>query len=132
MDPDKIDMRANRLKWTAQKGKNVAKLNKTDKSILDDVAKLLNETQWESVRIRIEVHVALGTKSKRKAVIKRQRAKDKTAAGKRANAVRNYLIRKGVRANRVQAVGIGSARPLTQPATDPANKRIDFIRTEQR
>ena len=63
---------------------------------------------------------------------KRQAKKDKAAAGKRANAVRNHLIGKGVRANRLQAVGIGSARPLTQPATDPTNKRIDFIRTEQR
>ncbi len=132
MDPSKIDMQGQTFKFSSKKGRNAAKLTKTDKSILNDVAKLLKEDQWQNVQIRIEVHVALGTKSKKKSVIKRQRPRDKATAGKRANAVRNYLISKGVRANRLQAVGIGSTRPLTQPATDPANKRIEFIRTEQR
>ena len=132
MDPGQISTQGAKFKFASDKGKNIAKLTATDKLILDDVATLLNDAQWATVQIRIEVHVALGTKSKNKGVIKRQGTKDAAGAGKRADAVRNYLISKGVSAGRLQAVGIGSARPLTQPATDPTNERIDFIRTEQR
>jgi outer membrane protein OmpA-like peptidoglycan-associated protein len=52
----------------------------------------------------------------------------------RAEAVRDFLIRKGVDADRLQAVGFGNTRPLDPKKTADArakNRRVDFIIVEQ-
>jgi large repetitive protein len=52
----------------------------------------------------------------------------------RAEAVRNFLIKKGVEPDRLQAVGYGDTRPLDKRKTADArakNRRVEFIIVEQ-
>ncbi|HEX9102021.1 MAG TPA: OmpA family protein, partial [Polyangia bacterium] len=52
----------------------------------------------------------------------------------RAEAVRDFLIRRGVDADRLQAVGFGNTRPLDSHRNAEArakNRRVDFIIVEQ-
>ena len=52
----------------------------------------------------------------------------------RAESVRNFLIRKGVEPERLQAVGYGDTRPLDKRKTAEArakNRRVEFIIVEQ-
>ena len=52
----------------------------------------------------------------------------------RANAVRELLIKRGVDADRLQAVGYGDGRPLDKrPNADARakNRRVEFIIVEQ-
>jgi outer membrane protein OmpA-like peptidoglycan-associated protein len=52
----------------------------------------------------------------------------------RAEAVREYLIMKGVEADRLQAVGYGTSRPVDKRKTAEArakNRRVEFIIVEQ-
>ena len=82
--------------------------------------------------IRVEVHLALGTASKNAAQIRAQKAKDKTLSNQRARAILDYLLSQGVTVQQLQAVGIGSDRPLgTAGPTDASNERIDFIKAQQ-
>jgi outer membrane protein OmpA-like peptidoglycan-associated protein len=122
---DRINLQGNKIEF---KG-NTAELTNASQTILKQVADLIVK---RSLTIRIEVHVALGTKSKSNAAIKKQKARDKTLATNRANAILNYLVAQGVQIQNLQAAGIGSDRPLNQPATDPLNERVDFIKSQQR
>ncbi|HEY2743566.1 MAG TPA: OmpA family protein [Polyangia bacterium] len=52
----------------------------------------------------------------------------------RAESVRNFLIKKGIEADRLQAVGYGDTRPLDKRKTADArakNRRVEFIIVEQ-
>jgi outer membrane protein OmpA-like peptidoglycan-associated protein len=128
LDPDRINLRGSRIEFGGAKS---AKLTKASRTILDDIVRILQDNANRDVRIRIEVHVPLGTTSTKQNVITAQQKKDKTLSGQRADAIREYLLRAGVDVARLQAVGIGSDRPMAQPASAPENERIDLIRTEQ-
>jgi outer membrane protein OmpA-like peptidoglycan-associated protein len=128
MDPTRINLKGARIKFAGRS----ANLTKADKQILDDIAVLLTK-DYPNARIRIEVHSKLGTKSKNRRTITKQKRKDKVLTGKRADAVRTYLGKKGVAGGRLQAAGLGSDLPLEPAApTAESNDRVDFIRTEQR
>jgi outer membrane protein OmpA-like peptidoglycan-associated protein len=61
-------------------------------------------------------------------------AKQKKDAQARAEAVREFLIKKGVEPERLQAVGYGNERPLEKAKTQKAraaNRRVEFIVVEQ-
>jgi outer membrane protein OmpA-like peptidoglycan-associated protein len=48
----------------------------------------------------------------------------------RSNRVRDYLIKKGIDADRLEAVGFGADRPLVEGITEAArekNRRVDFV-----
>lgn len=84
------------------------------------------------LNIRIEVHVALGTKATGGAAIKAQKQRDKQSATQRARAIQEFLVGIGVAAAQLQSVGIGSDRPLSTAApTDPINDRVDLIKAQQ-
>jgi outer membrane protein OmpA-like peptidoglycan-associated protein len=123
---DSIDLRGARVEFA---GPRSAALKSGSKAILDDIAKLFADKP--EARVRIEVHTALGTTATNPRRVEAQQRKDAALAQRRADVVRQYLLGKGVDVARIQTVGIGSARPLVQPPSDPANERIDFIRTEQ-
>lgn len=111
-------------------GKSSSTLTNASKTILNQVAKLIINN---GLRIRVEVHVPLGTRSSSKAAIKKQQRKDKDLAEDRANAILDYLTSQGVSIQNLQAVGLGSERPLSGTvATDPLNERVDFVKTQQR
>jgi hypothetical protein len=121
--PDRLDLKG------AQVAFQRATLTAQTKRLLDQVASIMKTRR---LAIRVEVHVALGTKAKGKAAIAAQRKRDKTLAQQRARAISDYLITQGVTIQQLQAVGLGSDRPLgTVDPTDPANERVDFIKQQQ-
>jgi large repetitive protein len=89
---------------------------------LDRVAERLKSNP-QVKRIRIEGHADKG-EGKRAFVLSQARA----------DAAREYLIRKGVEAERLQSVGYGDSRPAATTNTAEArakNRRVEFIVVEQ-
>ena len=122
---DRINLRGNRIEFTG----TTANLTAASKIILKQVAELMKKN---GLVIRVEVHVALGTKSKVARVIADQKKKDKTLSQKRADAVFQYLQSEGVPVANLRAVGLGSDRPFGSSApTEPVNDRADFIKAQQ-
>jgi outer membrane protein OmpA-like peptidoglycan-associated protein len=59
--------------------------------------------------------------------------RDKALAQRRAKLVLDYLVGQGVPITQLQAVGLGSDRPLgSNPPADPINDRVDLIKAQQR
>ncbi|MCG8420303.1 MAG: OmpA family protein [Proteobacteria bacterium] len=124
---DRIDLRGNKIAFV---GPRSARLTRQSQDLLRQVANIVKR---RDLKIRVEVHVPLSTRSKRRRAIARARAGDRQLAQRRAEAILSYLVRKqGVSLPALQAVGIGSARPLESPATRAVNERVDFIKREQR
>ncbi|HVV88686.1 MAG TPA: OmpA family protein [Kofleriaceae bacterium] len=123
---DHIDLRGNQIEFAAgDRG-----LAPATKVLLGQVASLIRD---KGLTIRIEVHVARGTTSKLPKVIARQAARDKLQSQKRAKLVLDYLVAQGVPLSQLQAVGLGSDRPLgSNPPEDPINDRVDLIKAQQR
>jgi outer membrane protein OmpA-like peptidoglycan-associated protein len=105
-------------------------LTAAGKQVLNSVASVIID---KKLTIRVEVHVALGTKSKVPKLIATAQKKDKDIALRRALQILDYLASKGIPLAQLQAVGIGSDRPLgTSLPTDNINERVDFIKAQQR
>ncbi|HEY5945731.1 MAG TPA: OmpA family protein [Kofleriaceae bacterium] len=122
--PDRIDLKGQPIAFD-----KAGKLTDKSKTLLGQVATII---KTRKLAIRIEVHTSLGTKATGAAAIRAQKVKDKANAQKRASAIADYLISQGVTATQLQAVGIGSDRPLgTATPTDPINDRVDMIKTQQ-
>jgi outer membrane protein OmpA-like peptidoglycan-associated protein len=121
---DRIDLKGQPIVFD-----KTGKLTAQSRTLLQQVATIIKNRK---LTIRIEVHVPLGTKLTGAAQIKAQKTKDKAAAQKRAAAIADYLESQGVTKTQLQAVGIGSDRPLgsTTP-TDPLNDRVDLIKAQQ-
>jgi outer membrane protein OmpA-like peptidoglycan-associated protein len=121
---DRIDLKGQQVSFDRRGNlTNAAKLTLTQAATIIKNRKLT---------IRIEVLVARGTKSTSSAALNAQRPKDNALASRRAAAVQEFLISQGVAANQLQAVGIGSDRPLDSAApTDPSNDRVDLIKAQQ-
>jgi outer membrane protein OmpA-like peptidoglycan-associated protein len=123
---DRIDLRGHKLEFTA----GDRALAPASKVVLGHVATLIRD---RGLAIRIEVHVARGTTSRNPRLIARQAPRDKAAAQKRAKLVLDYLVSQGVPIAQLQAVGLGSDRPLgSNPPEDPINDRVDLIKAQQR
>jgi outer membrane protein OmpA-like peptidoglycan-associated protein len=104
-------------------------LTAASRQLLTQVAALIKNRR---LAIRIEVHVPLGTRSTGQAQIAAQRRRDKQVAQQRAKLISDFLIGQGVPPGQLQAVGIGSDRPLgTATSSDPVNERVDFIKAQQ-
>jgi outer membrane protein OmpA-like peptidoglycan-associated protein len=122
---DRIDLKGQQVSFN----RNANTLTPAARQLLGQVATLIKNRK---LSIRIEVHVPLGTKAKGAAAINARKRVDKQQAQARAKAIFDYLVTQGVAAQQLQAVGIGSARPLgTNTPTDPANERVDFIKSQQ-
>ena len=121
---DRIDLKGQQVVFDKQN-----KLTNASKTLLTQVATIIKNRK---LTIRIEVHVARGTKATTAAALNAQRPKDKQLAQKRAAAVQEFFVSQGVPANQLQAVGIGSDRPLdTATPTDAINDRVDLIKAQQ-
>jgi large repetitive protein len=116
------------------KGQSIAfdranKLTPSARALLTQAATLIKNRK---LSIRVEVHTALGTRSSNAATIKAQRQRDKQLAQQRARQIQEHLVGQGVPPAQLQAVGIGSDRPLgTAMPTDPVNDRVDLIKAQQ-
>ena len=92
-------------------------------SLMDRVAEKIKSNPGVK-RIRIEGHTDDVGGSK----------KNMELSQARAESVRNFLIKKGVEPERLQAVGYGDTRPLDKRKTSDArakNRRVEFIIVEQ-
>ncbi len=122
---DRIDLKGQQVTFN----RNANTLTPAARQLLGQVATLI---KTRKLSIRIEVHVPLGTKAKGAAAINARKRVDKQQAQARAKAISDYLASQGVAVQQLQAVGIGSDRPLgTNAPTDPANERVDFIKSQQ-
>ena len=122
---DRIDLKGAQVAFA----RGGAALTAPAKQLLGQVAAIIKARR---LTVRIEVHVPLGTKSTNAAQIAVQKRKDKVTAQQRAKAVLDYLVSQGVAVQQLQAVGIGSDRPLgTSSPTDAVNERVDFIKAQQ-
>lgn len=54
-------------------------------------------------------------------------AKNQELSELRARAVASYLVKKGVAAERIDAVGYGDSRPLVKDGNDVRNRRVEFV-----
>ncbi len=92
-------------------------------SILDDVASVL-KTHPDIARIRVEGHTdSVGSD-----------AYNQKLSDRRAKAVQDYLVNKGIEASRLEAIGYGESQPLADNATAEGrakNRRTEFKVTEQ-
>ncbi len=120
---DRIDLKGAKLAFKD------AALTAPAKQVLSQIATLI---KTRKLTIRVEVHVALGTKSTAAAIVAGEKKKAKALAQKRGAAILEYLIHEGVPQAQIQAVGIGADRPLGAAApSDPINERVDFIKAQQ-
>jgi outer membrane protein OmpA-like peptidoglycan-associated protein len=123
---DRIDLRGNKVEFAG----NSDRLTNASRIILGQVASLIKD---RTLTIRVEVHTALGTRSKNARQITRQKQRDKDLSQRRAQAILDYLAGQGVPLAQLQAVGLGSDRPLgANPPEDSINERVDFIKAQQR
>ncbi|MFT3696232.1 MAG: OmpA family protein [Kofleriaceae bacterium] len=121
---DRIDLKGQPISFDRN-----GKLTAQAKTLLVQVATIVKQRK---LTIRVEVHTALGTKSTNANLVAQQKKKDKQTAQKRAQEIQDFLLSQGVAQQQVQAVAIGSDRPLgsSNPA-DPTNERIDLIKAQQ-
>jgi outer membrane protein OmpA-like peptidoglycan-associated protein len=99
---------------------NSAELEPTSIAILDKAAESL--LAWPEVKVEVGGH----TDSTGSAV------KNRTLSQARADAVRSYLISKGVAADRMTAKGYGPDKPIADNATKEGkakNRRVELTRT---
>jgi outer membrane protein OmpA-like peptidoglycan-associated protein len=122
--PDRIDLKGQPVAFDRN-----GKLTPAAKTLLGQVATIIKQRK---LTIRVEVHVALGTKSTNAGAIAAQKKKDKTAAQRRAQEILDFFVTQGVPQTQIQAVGLGSERPLgTANPSDPINERVDLIKAQQ-
>jgi outer membrane protein OmpA-like peptidoglycan-associated protein len=85
--------------------------------MLGDIVRVMSDVP--DMRLRIEGHTdAQGDETANQALSER-----------RAKAVRDYLVSKGVDASRLEAIGYGGTKPIDTNRTErgrEANRRIEF------
>ena len=122
--PDRIDLKGQPIAFDKNN-----KLTPAARQLLVQAAAIIKQRQ---LNIRVEVHTALGTKATGAAAVAAQKKKDKVTAQKRAQEILAFLISQGVAQQQVQAVGIGSERPIgSSTPSDPVNERVDLIKAQQ-
>ena len=115
-----IDLRGDKVDFTGK----TSNLDATSKALLDQVADLLKQTP--RVRIRVEAHTEAGKG--------REVGQLQTLSEQRANAVRAYLVSKGVDGDRIGTAGYGGSRPIgpnDTAANKAKNRRVELIVLEQ-
>jgi outer membrane protein OmpA-like peptidoglycan-associated protein len=122
-DPDRMSLQGSKIAFTSAKSST---LTAASKQLLTQVATKMKDDPRGIVRI--ESHVALSTNSTNKRVVARAKAADRKLTERRAREVFDVLVSEGVSENDLRRDSLGSSRPLQQPATDPINDRIEFIR----
>ncbi|MDQ3365764.1 MAG: OmpA family protein [Myxococcota bacterium] len=121
---DRIDLKGAPIGFT----RGTATLTAPARRLLEQVAAIIKARK---LTVRVEVHVALGTRATAAGQVTAQKRRDKQLSQQRARAILEYLIAQGATVQQVQAVGLGSDRPLGTPPTDAANERVDFIKAQQ-
>jgi outer membrane protein OmpA-like peptidoglycan-associated protein len=95
-----------------------ASLTTPGKKELDKAAKILNE-QYPQVKVEIAGHTDNTGKAE----------SNKLLSQKRADAVKTYLTKKGVSADRLTTIGFGQEQPIAENTTAAGkakNRRVEF------
>lgn len=93
-------------------------LNKASEHLLDQLVAVLKA--HPGLHLTIEGHTCN---------IGKAEAANKTIANKRANATKNYFIKKGIDSKRLKTIGYGSLRPAAKNDTEFGrirNRRVTF------
>ena len=125
MEPSKADLVGDRIdiRDSVYFDTGKATIQARSFGLLDEVVTILKD-HGELTKLRIEGH----TDSRGSAT------SNKALSQKRADAVRTYLIEKGVEAERLVAVGFGEEKPLDPREVAEAwekNRRVDFFVAER-
>lgn len=121
--PDRIEVKGQGIAFD-----RTNRLTAGSKAVLGQVASIVKS---HKLTIRIEVSVPLGTKSTNGNVIAFQKRRDKQVAQRRAQEIVDYLVTQGVPLARLQAVGIGSSRPVrADNPSDATNERIEIVKVQ--
>jgi outer membrane protein OmpA-like peptidoglycan-associated protein len=102
---------------------NKAVIKRRSFNVLNQVASILKANP-QITKVRVEGHTDHFASDRI----------NKPLSQRRANAVRYYLVKRGVYHARLEAVGFGSERPLVphkQPDSPAKNRRVEFVITEQ-
>ncbi|HIP06934.1 MAG TPA: DUF4398 domain-containing protein [Mariprofundaceae bacterium] len=97
---------------------NSAKLTGASTETLNQVVVILKKRK--DIKVEVAAHTDSGGKASYNAYL----------SGLRAEAVRNYLVEKGIAANRLTAKGYGEAHPIADNATREGrakNRRVELI-----
>lgn len=92
-------------------------LTPDSKKVLDQIAKLLQK--FPGIRIEIAGHTDADGPAKRNLILSRRRAQ----------SVKNYLVKSGITPSRLVAKGYGESKPLVKndtPAHKQRNRRVEF------
>jgi type VI secretion system protein ImpL len=116
---DRVDLQGDRIEFVGK----TDKLNKAGYATLDDVATEMKRVP--KTRFRIEVGVEETSKKPK------DKKADQQLTQKRADQIRAYLISKGVPQESLDAVGLGSDRPVDRDPKSAKNRRVEFIRLNQ-
>jgi outer membrane protein OmpA-like peptidoglycan-associated protein len=91
-------------------------------ALLDTVAQALND--FPGIRVEVQGHTDDRGSDRKNLKLSQQRAE----------AVRSYLISRGIEPFRMTAVGYGEKRPIDSNSTEvgrAANRRVEFVRTDE-
>ena len=117
VNPDRLDL-LDTVKW------NGAKIAKASENLLGQVGATLRAHD-EIVRLRVTVHVQPTGNPDR----------DKQLTEKRAQAVRDFLVKWGIAATRVEAKGFGGTKPIVaadKKGSAALNERLELIILERK
>jgi outer membrane protein OmpA-like peptidoglycan-associated protein len=98
-----------------------AELKPSASRVLGQVAATL-KAHPEILRIKINVHVNPEGKD----------AKEKAMTEERAMAIREWLIKAGISADRVSGAGLGGTKPLLKGKKSPVNERVEIVILERK
>jgi outer membrane protein OmpA-like peptidoglycan-associated protein len=98
-------------------------LTRAAQQTLDVVASIMKANP----RVRFRIEVGVEESSARK----KDKTADQNLTQRRADAVRQYLMSKGVDAPQLDATGLGSDRPVDKDPKSLKNRRVQFIRLNQ-
>ena len=102
-------------------GLDSAQLDQTARSELDEFAKALKDNRLSTFSFVVEGHTD-ATGSDRY---------NQDLSERRAQSVAAFLTQNGIKANRLEAIGLGKAHPRVADPYDPVNRRVEMrIRTQ--
>lgn len=98
-----------------------SQLTEPSRRTLDEVARAFNAETLGRLRFVVEGHADARGADEHNLRLSQARAE----------AVRDYLVRRGVEASRLQAVGKGEREPMnTREVAAPENRRVTFVRRD--
>lgn len=128
-EPKRVKLTSNKIEITEKVFFEFDKavIKSESHGLLDEVAQVMKDNPHVK-KVRVDGHASLEKDTPA------TRQYNKRLSGLRADAVKKYLISKGVDASRLESQGFGNEQPLATNDTDEGrekNRRVEFTITEQ-